>query len=224
LSNNNEKFPILRKIRNDRWPRNRHEALVYFANEGGRRILDIGCGSGLVLYNIAKKYKYLTGLEISEELCKKARDNLGEFGDSIEIINGYIENGLKKPDGWFDTIIWSDVIEHVIYIFEAMNEISRLLTPGGVLITITPNAAYLRRRIRLLFGTFPSTNLSETDIPGIFSKSGHIHYFTVDTLKTLYRHVNIKPIRTVGYGRLGCLQNIRPSLLSGAAMVIGRKE
>ncbi|MCK4829760.1 class I SAM-dependent methyltransferase [bacterium] len=221
---NNGKCPILRKLRNDRWPRNRHEALVYFTNKGGRRILDIGCGNGLVLYNIAKKFECLTGIEMSENLCKKARNNLAEFGDSVEIINDRIENGLDKPDGWFDTIIWSDVIEHVVDIFQAMNEISRLLMPGGILITTTPNVAYLKRRIRLLFGTFPSTNSSETDIPGLLNKGGHVHYFTVNTLKTLYKHVNINPIRTVGYGRLGWLQKIRPSLLSGAAMVIGRRE
>jgi len=123
---NNEKRPILRKLRNDRWPRNRHEALVYFTNKGGRRILDIGCGNGLVLYNIDKRFECLTGIEMSEDLCKKARNNLAEFGDSVEILNDRIENGLKKPDGWFDTIIWL-ILERMCELLRDNNDIRSLL-------------------------------------------------------------------------------------------------
>ena len=63
---------------------------------------------------------------MSEDLCKKARNNLAEFGDSVEILNDRIENGLKKPDGWFDTIIWL-ILERMCELLRDNNDIRSLL-------------------------------------------------------------------------------------------------
>lgn len=210
-----------------RWPRNRFEAVVYFCPAQCGRVLDIGCGNGLVLYHLVEQYKEITGIEPCSKRYSAAKERLNKVQKPVEILQCRIEDGINKPDGWFDTIIWSDVIEHVIDVFGAMSEVSRLLKIGGVLVTITPNAAYLRRRIRFLFGKFPVTTSNKKSlkiIPGVIYEGGHVHYFTFDTLKAIYRQVGIRPVKTVGYGRLGRLHNILPSLLSGSVMVIGRKE
>lgn len=215
-------------LRRDRWPRNRWEAMVYAFPARAGRVLEIGCGNGVILYNIADRVEELTGTEISERRCKIARSNLAGIDKPVEILTGNIEQGLDRPAGWYDTILWADVIEHVVDVFQAMKEVSRLLASGGTLITSTPNIAYVRYRLNLLSGRFPSMAAGKEGFdvrPGEMYDGGHLHYFTIGTLKTLYRRHGIRPVRTVGFGRrLGRLRNLWPSLLSGSAFVVGIKE
>src|SRR5262249_720043 len=98
---------------------------------------------------------------------------------------------------------------------------------GGTLITSTPNIAYLRYRLSLLFGKFPGTAAANEGFavrPGEMYDGGHLHYFTFNTLERLYRMNGIEPTKRVGMGRLGRIQNIAPSLLSGTAQVVGVKH
>jgi hypothetical protein len=87
--------------------------------------------------------------------------------------------------------------------------------------------AELRRRLKLLFGTFPSTSGSNEGIEvreGELFDSGHVHYFTLSMLEKLYRKYGIKPLYRYGFGRLGHLHNLRPSLLSSAICIKGVKK
>lgn len=219
-----EGIPVLKL---DRWPRNRWDALIYDCPSKAKNALEIGCGSGVVLYHIASRCESLTGLEISAKRCEIARANLKNLSTPNEIICGNLEEGINKPDGAYDLILWADVIEHVVDVFAAMREVTRLLAPGGVLVTSTPNMAYIRYRIALLFGRFPGTAAKNEGFavrPGEMYDGGHLHYFTIDVLKKLYRMNGINPIRTTGIGRLGKLHDFWPSLLSGTAQVVGIKE
>lgn len=215
-------LPIL----NVRYPKNRHEAMVRFCPPA-ERLLEIGCGDGRVIYHIADRCKEITGIEISGSLAKITRENVKNINKEIEIIQGSIEYGVRKPDGWYDVIIWADVIEHVVDVYAAMKEIDRLLCIGGTLITSTPNLGYLRYRIKLLLGYFPSTSQIDEGFSNddkIMYDGGHLHYFTFNVLKRLYKRYNIEPVKSIGFGRLGIINNLWPSLTSGAAMVVGIKQ
>ena len=217
----------IKKLNLDRWPRNRWEAIVWAFPARSRNVLEIGCGNGEVLYNIANKCETLTGVEISEIRCNRANRNLGELKIPVEIIHGNIEEGIDKPDGVFDVILWADVIEHVVDVFVAMGEVRRLLAPGGTLITSTPNLAYIRRRLALLFGKFPSTASKNEGFAiraGEMYDGGHMHYFTLGVLKRLYELNGLKPTYNMGFGRWGKLHNIFPTLLSGALLLVGVRE
>lgn len=210
-----------------RWPRNRWDGLIYDCPLKAKSALEIGCGSGVVLYHIADRCDSLTGLEISPKRCETARANLKNLTTPVEIICGNLEEGIGKADGTFDLILWADVIEHVVDVFAAMKEVTRLLAPGGMLVTSTPNMAYIRYRTALLLGRFPGTAAKDEGFavrPGEMYDGGHLHYFTIDVLKKLYRMNGINPIRTTGFGRLGKLHNLWPSLLSGTAQVVGIKK
>ena len=65
---------------------------------------------------------------------------------------------LSFPDATFDTVIWVDVIEHVVDAVSAARELHRVLAPGGCLIVTTPNVCSLHRRLLMFAGRFPWTS------------------------------------------------------------------
>lgn len=208
-----------------RFPKNRSEALVKLCPTGNR-VLEIGFGAGEVLFNIRNKFKEIYGIEFSTVRCSKVQAAMKSYGTNIKCCQGNIESALDFPDGHFDVILWADVIEHVVDVWKAMAEISRLLAPVGKLITSTPNIAYFRRRIKLLKGKFPSTSGTEQGLvvrPGELFDGGHLHYFTFSSLEAVYKKFGINPELRLGFGRLGKLHNIYPSLLSGSACILGTK-
>jgi SAM-dependent methyltransferase len=208
------------------FPMDRFQACVYLA-KSGNRVLDIGCGDGNVLYNLRDRFTELYGVELSGLRAKKLEDAAIEYGVNLNVSQENIENGLPFPDGYFDSIIWSDVIEHVVDLWSAMTEINRLLCQKGTLITTTPNIAYIRHCLTLLQGSFPSTASSDEGFNvrnGELYDGGHLHYFTFSSLAKLYRKYGINPIKTIGVGRLGFLHNIYPSMFSGSVCMVGIKE
>ncbi|HEY3347549.1 MAG TPA: class I SAM-dependent methyltransferase [Nitrospirota bacterium] len=210
----------------ERFPRNTREAMVRLC-PFGERVLEIGFGDGKVLYNLRGKFKNLFGVEISAQRCSKTLAALKEKNIPAECFVQSIEDGLNFPAGFFDVIIWSDVIEHVMNVWKAMEEVSRLLAKGGTLITATPNMAFIVRRLRLMMGRFPSTCVKDEGLritrEGELFDGGHLHYFTFGSIERLYWKYGIRPQLRVGFGRFGRLHNLHPSLLSGVACVVGQK-
>lgn len=216
--------PNRNPIPTDRWPRIRREACVYFA-PGGRRVLDVGCGSGVVLYNLRDRYELLCGVELSSVRAETCRGTLDGLNARVEC--GNVETGLPFEDGHFDTIIFSDVIEHVVDVWGAMAELRRLLEPGGTLVLTTPNIAELRRRLTLLMGRFPSTSAGDEGFaiatPNTPLDGGHMHYFNYSMLEKLFRKYEFSRTRRFGIGRLGRLHDLVPTLLSSACVVVANK-
>jgi SAM-dependent methyltransferase len=210
-----------------RFPQRRDEALYYLSREfNGKRVLEIGCGGGNALYNLRNHYTELYGVELSEKRCEHLQTAFSMANVTITILNENIESGLSLPNGYFDLIIWADVIEHVVDVWAAMEEIRRLLAANGKLVTLTPNIAEFRRRLTLLFGCFPSTsgtNEGLTVRENELFDGGHLHYFTFSSLSKLYLKYGIKPIKSFGFGNLGYLHNLYPPLLSGSVGIVGIK-
>lgn len=209
----------------NRFPMHRNEALLKLATSG-HRVLEIGCGGGNVLYNLRTRFDELYGLEISKNRAEKIHSAADAYGLNLHIIVGNIEEGLDLPDGFFDVILWADVIEHVVDVWSAMSEIQRLLANNGRLVTCTPNVAELRRRLALLCGRFPSTSGTDEGLgvrPHELFDGGHLHYFTFSSLKKLYRKYHIEPVEYLGFGRLGRFHSFYPPLLSGAVCIAGVK-
>ena len=218
------KKPNRRKIRVDGWPRTRAEASVFFA-PGGERVLDVGCGSGVVLYNLREKYRELHGVELSGERIKTARQTLEGLPARIE--SGNIETGLDYPDAHFDTIVIADVIEHVVNLWPATLEMKRLLKPGGQIVLTTPNIASIRRRLTLLAGIFPSTAAPDEGFDvrteNELHDNGHVHYFTFSMLRKLFARYGFARVDCYGIGRLGRLHQLAPGLLSSCCMVVATR-
>ena len=101
----------------------------------GERVLDVGCGSGAVTRDIARRVGgrgLVVGLDPSLEMLAVARALAeGEsLGDRVEFREG---NALRLPfpDGSFDVVICATVLSHVPEGETAIPELARVLRPGG---------------------------------------------------------------------------------------------
>jgi 2-polyprenyl-3-methyl-5-hydroxy-6-metoxy-1,4-benzoquinol methylase len=96
------------------------------------RLLDVGCGHGLLL-DEARKLGYETeGLELSEHAANHARDRLG-----LTVHAKTLAELPEKPR--YNVIVLADVIEHLDDPVAAIDHCGRLLEPGGVLCVVTPD-------------------------------------------------------------------------------------
>lgn len=101
----------------------------------GDRVLDVGCGSGAVTRDIARRVGergLAVGLDPSLELLAVARRLAAEAGldDRIEFREGNVLR-LPFPDGSFDVVVCATVLSHVPGGEAAISELARVLRPGG---------------------------------------------------------------------------------------------
>lgn len=116
--------------------RNNRKTLVRLgqAKPPGRRLLEIGVGSGSFL-NAARKEGYeVTGCDLSATLCERARRAyaINMHGEPLAALAG---------ENLFDAIVMNHVLEHVHQPVEFLLDVRRLLAPGGVAHIAVPNVA-----------------------------------------------------------------------------------
>lgn len=109
------------------WQQTRHRIILNFARDGGR-ILDVGCGSSHILLDLPKA----VGVDV---LLRKLR-----FLRPLhpEVVQASIF-ALPFPGASFDTVICSEVIEHVPDDPRVLEELNRVLKPDGTLVLGTPD-------------------------------------------------------------------------------------
>jgi arsenite methyltransferase len=106
-----------------------------FANlKKGDRVLDLGSGAGndcFVARSIVGSEGYVTGLDFSQAMIKKARENAMKLGyDNMEFIEGDIEEMPLKSSS-YDVILSNCVLNLVPDKEKAFAQILRVLKPGG---------------------------------------------------------------------------------------------
>lgn len=203
------------------WPRNRLEAIVSVPGEG-ESVLDIGCGNGLLLFQFRHRYRNLIGIEYSGMRLEQAKVNLE--GLSFSGLKGSAEH-IELASDSVDRIVSADTIEHIPDVYAAASEMYRVLKPGGFLVINTPNIAFIKKRLLLLGGRFPSTSQPNEGLGSdIMFDGGHLHYFTFRSLTLLLERAGFCVQQRMGYGKLGRIHNIIPSLMSGGVQVLAVKQ
>jgi SAM-dependent methyltransferase len=104
------------------------------------RLLDVGCGHGLLLDEARRRGFDVVGLELSRSAALHARVALGL--DVREV-------PLEEFDSWdsFDVVVLADVIEHLDDPVGAIESCARLLRPGGALCVVTPDPSSITARM-----------------------------------------------------------------------------
>lgn len=97
-------------------------------NKKNFRVLDAGLGNGEILSKLFNKKKY--GVDISLNYLKNTRDDIIACCADLE--------DLPYVDNFFDLIICTDVLEHVLHLDQVIHEISRVLKKNGILIARVP--------------------------------------------------------------------------------------
>jgi len=100
--------------------------------DGGKSVLDIGFGFGLVLLSLDRSDS-VTGIELAESTVEQVRRRAEKIGFSSAEFHVYGGKGkFALPDSFFDLIICSHVLEHVPDDVFLIEEITRMLKPGGI--------------------------------------------------------------------------------------------
>src|SRR3989344_1670650 len=101
------------------------------------KILDFGCGSGILVDELARYGYQACGLDVSEEAIKFG---LFQGIKNLEVINGY---KINFQNNIFDAVFALDVLEHLKDEKLVLDEIKRVLKPGGVFIIMVPAHMFL---------------------------------------------------------------------------------
>jgi len=105
----------------------------------GLRLLDIGCGGGLVCEPMARLGASITGVDASEANIKTALTHAGEQGLNIDYRAGTAEGLLAAGEPLFDIVLNLEVVEHVADPAQFLTDTARLVRPGGLMIVATLN-------------------------------------------------------------------------------------
>lgn len=109
------------------------ERIHGYSRSNGLNILDVGCGNGYVLLQYARHGATVTGVDLTStaiELSRKRFDLAGVRGTFVEIDG----EKLPFPDGHFDLVCSMGVLHHISNPKPIINEIYRVLKPGGRII------------------------------------------------------------------------------------------
>ena len=97
-------------------------------------MLDLGCGRGEFLSGFIAQGIYGFGIDQADsarKICPSAKIKIED-----------IEKKLPFKDNFFDVVYSKSVLEHFYYPEKILIEIHRILKPGGIVITMTPDWAY----------------------------------------------------------------------------------
>jgi SAM-dependent methyltransferase len=103
----------------------------------GSRVLDVGCGDAGVLIALAEEGADAHGIEPYAPSVVRGRVRAEEHGVTVELQTGVGET-LPFADASFDLVLLDNVLEHVEDRERTLDEIGRVLRPGGLLYLVTP--------------------------------------------------------------------------------------
>ena len=98
-----------------------------FKEHAGERVLEIGCGTGSDLLQFAKHGAHATGIDITPEHLRLAQERVGQLAEVREAE----ATSLPFPDESFDYVYSHGVLHHIENPRRVVDEIFRVLKPGG---------------------------------------------------------------------------------------------
>ena len=113
--------------------------------KAGDRVLDIGCGYGRHSFEVIRRGGRVVALDLSDTELKDVLAMFRAFADEAPggshggVVNATALS-LPFPDGTFDHVIASEVLEHIPLDTDAMAEIARVVRPGGSVAVTVPRA------------------------------------------------------------------------------------
>ena len=163
--------------------RNRLSLVQKFCEGGGeRRLLDIGTGQGLFPL-LARQLGW-------EAYCTEINEEEVSFLARIKGLKCWSANltELSLPSDFFDIVTMWHVLEHTLNPLETLQEIRRILRPGGFCVVAVPNVASPRSQLRLKLKR------------PLFSPSfheWHLFHFSPETLVRVLKMAGVDPIKVM---------------------------
>ena len=108
----------------------------------GKTVLDLGCGGGFMAEALAKRGATVIGVDPIEAAIAAAEAHAGQEGLAIDYRVGSGE-AIPLADRSVDCVVCVDVLEHVADVDRVLDEIARVLKPGGLFLFDTINRTML---------------------------------------------------------------------------------
>jgi len=105
----------------------------------GLRILDIGCGGGLLCEPLTRLGASVTGVDALERNLKTAKTHAEQGGLEIDYRHGTIEQLVASGETPFDIVLNMEVIEHVVSPADFMIDCGAMVREGGIMMCSTIN-------------------------------------------------------------------------------------
>lgn len=105
----------------------------------GKRILDVGCGGGLLSEGMATYGADVTGIDLSEKPLTVAKLHLLESGQKVDYRKIAVEQLADEMPGAFDAVTCLEMLEHVPNASSVISACARLVKPGGPVFFSTLN-------------------------------------------------------------------------------------
>jgi SAM-dependent methyltransferase len=195
-------------------------------------VIDLGCGRGFLLRALERRLPGLQcfGVELSDSAIDEARAN------GITVFHQSLSTGLPLGDETVDLAVMGEVIEHLFDPDACIEEVRRVMRPGGTLIVTTPNLVSWLNRGLVMMGIQPI--FSETSTrkkyghwlgllgQGKTNTQGHLKLFTLGALRELLKDLGFDVERVEGYkfyllaehpvaNVIESIFRLRPTLASG---------
>ena len=138
----------------------------------GQRVLDVACGAGYGTNILAQVASHATGLDLDEAAIRAARRRYRR--QNLKFVAADCCD-MPFEDGSFDAVTANEMIEHIEDHDAFIEEVKRVLQPGGIFMVSTPN--------KPIYNRYKSPNpfhVSEMDIPEfrelLESHFRHVHF------------------------------------------------
>jgi len=164
-------------------------------------VLDLGCGSGDLLYLLIKEKKiHGQGIEIDEQEIYKC------VAKGLNVFHGDIDSGLAEfSDRSFDYVVLNQSMQQILHVDKVLTDALRV---GKKVVVGFPNFAYYRSRLQMFFqGRSPVT----AGLPYQWYETPNLHFLSITDFKNYCRLKNINIERSVGIGeskRINFLPNL----------------
>ncbi|HEX6715612.1 MAG TPA: class I SAM-dependent methyltransferase [Pyrinomonadaceae bacterium] len=107
------------------------------------RVLDVGCGPGVMTEVVLERGGTFDGVDLSPEMISEAKEKFGHL-PNVSFAVGNIE-AIDASDSSYDQLICMAVIEYLKTPDRAMAEMARVLKPGGIAIITMPKRWHVSR-------------------------------------------------------------------------------
>jgi 2-polyprenyl-3-methyl-5-hydroxy-6-metoxy-1,4-benzoquinol methylase len=134
------------------------------------RMLEVGCGHGLLLDEARRRGWAVEGLEIADA----SREHARSLGLDVR------DQTLEQAEGAYEAVVLADVLEHLDDPVDALRRIAALLVPGGVTLLVTPDPSSRTAKLAgsRWWGYLPS----------------HTYLIPHTTLRTLLREAGLETV------------------------------
>ena len=149
--------------------------MLRFVPTGASRILDVGCSVGN--FGILLKAELdaeVWGVEIDAEAAKLAEKVIDH------VICGPFDKAADLPPGYFDCIVFNDVLEHMVDPYSALSYAKSLLASEGRVVASIPNVRYFSNLWDVVIRG--SWEYSDT---GILDRT-HLRFFTKSSIESMF--------------------------------------